>query len=118
VRPGVALNPATPVETLRDIAPDLDLLLIMTVNPGFGGQSFIPASLGKIRRARAMLDSLGSAAWLEVDGGVDAGNAAMLVEAGVSALVAGSSVYRHPHGPVRALEELRSAVAAAGSRVT
>jgi ribulose-phosphate 3-epimerase len=116
LRPGVAVNPATPIEALTDIAADVDLVLVMTVNPGFGGQSFIPASLGRIRRARALLDALGSAAWLEVDGGVEASNAGPLVEAGVTALVAGSSVYRNPNGPARALEELRAAVRAAGSR--
>jgi ribulose-phosphate 3-epimerase len=116
LRPGVAVNPATPIEALTDIAADVDLVLVMTVNPGFGGQSFIPASLGRLRRARALLDALGSAAWLEVDGGVEPSNAGPLVEAGVTALVAGSSVYRNPNGPARALEELRAAVRAAGSR--
>ncbi|HEX6088873.1 MAG TPA: ribulose-phosphate 3-epimerase, partial [Gemmatimonadales bacterium] len=70
-RAGVVINPATPLESVRDILPDVDLLLIMSVNPGFGGQQFIPSSLDKIRRARAMLAAAGSRAVLEVDGGVN-----------------------------------------------
>lgn len=110
VKAGVALNPATPVETLTDILPDLDLVLIMTVNPGFGGQAFIPGSLDKARRMRDLLERAGSRAWLEVDGGVSAENAAALQEAGVDAMVAGSSVFRHPGGAGEGVRALRAAL--------
>ena len=116
VRPGVALNPATPVSCIEEVIPFVDLVLVMTVNPGFGGQSFISSSLDKIHRARRLLDARGSSAWLQVDGGIDAANAAAAVEAGATSLVAGSAVFRHPAGPVAALTELRAAVEAAGSR--
>lgn len=107
---GVALNPATPVETLSEIAPELDLVLIMSVNPGFGGQSFIPRSLEKVAGARALLDRVGSRAELEVDGGVDGGNAGALRDAGATVLVAGSAVYGHRDGPAGGIRALREAV--------
>jgi ribulose-phosphate 3-epimerase len=91
---GVALNPATPVGTLEEIAPDLDLVLLMSVNPGFGGQAFIPATVDKVRRTRALLRGLRSRALIEIDGGVGADNAKALVDAGADVLVAGSSVFR------------------------
>jgi ribulose-phosphate 3-epimerase len=109
VRAGVAVNPATPLESVREVLADVDLLLVMSVNPGFGGQSYIPASDDKLRRARAMLDSLGSTAELEVDGGVAADNAGRVVEAGATVLVAGSSVYGHPDGPAAGIEAIRRA---------
>jgi ribulose-phosphate 3-epimerase len=87
---GVALNPATPVETLSEVGESCDLVLVMSVNPGFGGQSFIAGSLDKVRRARAAFDD-GVA--IEVDGGVATGNVTQLVEAGANILVAGSSVF-------------------------
>ena len=93
VRPGVAVNPATSLESVREVLPNLDLLLVMSVNPGFGGQSYIEASSDKLRRARAMLKEIGSDAELQVDGGVDADNAAAVVSAGASVLVAGSAIY-------------------------
>jgi ribulose-phosphate 3-epimerase len=93
VRPGVTLNPATPLATLEEILPDVDLVLIMSVNPGFGGQSYIPASTAKIRRLRQMLDAIGSPADLEVDGGVKAHNAAEIVAAGANVLVSGSAIF-------------------------
>jgi ribulose-phosphate 3-epimerase len=93
VKPGVTLNPATPLVTLEEILPDVDLVLIMSVNPGFGGQSYVPASTAKIRRLRQMLDAIGSTADLEVDGGVKPGNAAEIVAAGANVLVAGSAIY-------------------------
>lgn len=109
VAPGVAINPATPVDVLRDIAPDLDLVLVMSVNPGFGGQSFIPASLDRIRRTRDLLTAVGSQARLEVDGGVTPDNAASVVAAGADVLVAGSAVFRHPEGAASGVAALRSA---------
>jgi ribulose-phosphate 3-epimerase len=105
----VALNPATPVDVLRDIAADLELVLIMSVNPGFGGQRFIPRSLERLRRARALLDETGSDARLEVDGGVGPENAGAVVAAGADVLVAGSAVFRHPDGATRGIQELRAA---------
>ena len=93
-RAGVALNPATPLVTLEEIAPDLDLVLIMSVNPGFGGQAFITGSVDKVRRCRQMLAGLGSRAVIEVDGGVSPDNARALAEAGADVLVAGSAVFR------------------------
>lgn len=94
VKPGVTLNPATPLVTLEEILPDVDLVLIMSVNPGFGGQSYIPASTDKIRRLRRMLDAIGSTADLQVDGGISAANAAEISAAGANVLVAGSAIFR------------------------
>ena len=90
---GVTLNPATSLTALEEILPDVDLALIMSINPGFGGQKYISGSTAKIRRLRQMLDSIGSNAWLEVDGGVHAGNAAEVVKAGADVLVAGSAIF-------------------------
>ena len=97
VRPGVTLNPATPLVALEEILPAVDLVLIMSVNPGFGGQSYIPTSTAKIARLRAMLDAIGSAAELEVDGGIKPGNAAAIVAAGATVLVAGSAIFGGPN---------------------
>lgn len=93
VQAGVTLNPATPLITLEEILPEVDLVLVMSVNPGFGGQSYIPSSTDKIRRLREMLDAIGSDAWLSVDGGIKAHNAREVVEAGATVLVAGSAIY-------------------------
>ncbi len=118
VRCGVALNPATPLEMAGEVLDQLDLLLIMSVNPGFGGQAFIDSSLGRVSRARQMLTAAGSAAHLEVDGGVTASNTAALVEAGADVLVAGSAVFRHKEGPAAGVEAIRTAIAQAGARST
>jgi ribulose-phosphate 3-epimerase len=93
VKAGVALNPATPLSAIEEIAPMLDLLLVMTVNPGFGGQSLIPATLDKVRRARALLDRLGARAELEVDGGIKPDNVGELVGAGARVVVVGSAIF-------------------------
>ncbi len=93
VKPGVTLNPATPLVLLEEILPDVDLVLIMSVNPGFGGQSYIPGSTDKIRRLRRMLDEIGSTADLEVDGGVKPTNVAEVVGAGANVIVAGSAIF-------------------------
>ncbi len=93
-RAGVALNPATPLGTLEEIAPDLDLVLIMSVNPGFGGQTFIEGSVDKVRRCRALLARAGSRAVIEVDGGVTPDNVRAVVDAGADVIVAGSAVFR------------------------
>ena len=93
-RAGVVFNPGTPLGLLEDVIDLVDLVLIMSVNPGFGGQAFIDASYRKIERARALLDAAGSKAHLQVDGGVTAANAAACVAAGADALVAGTAVFR------------------------
>ena len=92
-RAGAAINPSTPVDSIRDVARELDHLLVMSVNPGFSGQVFIPHSVEKVAAARELLARLRSRAVIEVDGGVDATNAAALVEAGASILVAGAAVF-------------------------
>lgn len=95
MKAGVALNPHTPVETLRDVAGDLDLVCLMSVNPGFGGQSFIERTFAKTTALRTLLDAEGAnEALIEIDGGVGMGNARALVDAGANVLVAGSSVFR------------------------
>jgi ribulose-phosphate 3-epimerase len=91
---GVALNPHTPVEVLRDMLPALDMVLIMSVNPGFGGQSFIPQSYDKIARLRKMIDEDELQTLIEVDGGVDLGNSQSLVEVGADVLVAGNAIFK------------------------
>lgn len=108
LKAGVALNPATPPEVLQDILPELDLVLIMSVNPGFGGQSFIPAALGKIARTAAMLRQIGSQADLEVDGGIYAANAGPVMQAGANVLVSGTGVFGQPDWAA-AIAGLRSA---------
>jgi ribulose-phosphate 3-epimerase len=93
VMAGVALNPSTPISLLEEVAGDLDQVLVMSVNPGFGGQTFIPRSESKIRAVRALLDRAGNHAVVSVDGGVDRTNAARLVGAGATVLVAGSAIF-------------------------
>jgi ribulose-phosphate 3-epimerase len=104
---GVALNPATPIGLLEDIAADLDVVLVMSVNPGFGGQTFIPNTLRKVAALKELLLDQGSGALIEVDGGVNQENAGPLVEAGADVLVAGSFVFKSPGGPVPTLAGLR-----------
>ncbi len=111
---GVAINPATPVGALDEIAADVDHVLVMSVNPGFGGQTFIPRSESKIQAVRALLDRRGSRAPIEVDGGVDPSNAARIIEAGATILVAGHSIFGTGDAE-RATRELRAA-AAQGAR--
>jgi ribulose-phosphate 3-epimerase len=111
---GVAINPATPVGALDEIAADVDHVLVMSVNPGFGGQTFIPRSESKIQAVRALLDRRGSRAPIEVDGGIDPSNAARIIEAGATILVAGHSIFGTGDAE-RATRELRAA-AAQGAR--
>jgi ribulose-phosphate 3-epimerase len=106
---GVTLNPATPVVSLEEILPYVDLVLVMTVNPGFGGQTFISSMLPKIRRVRAMLDALGSEAELEVDGGIGPETAPLVVEAGARVLVCGSAVFHAAEGIAAAIAAIREA---------
>lgn len=105
---GVTLNPATPVETLVDIIGELDLVLLMSVEPGFGGQPFIRHTLDKVRRLRKLRDDSGSKAMIQVDGGVNAHTAPELAAAGADILVAGSYVFgsKDPHAVIRSLQEL------------
>jgi ribulose-phosphate 3-epimerase len=112
---GVAINPSTPVVALEEVAGDLDFVLVMSVNPGFGGQTFIPRSESKVRAIRELLDRQGSRAPIAVDGGVDVSNAARIVAAGAGILVAGSSVFGQPD-PARALRDLRAAASGAVAR--
>jgi ribulose-phosphate 3-epimerase len=100
MKAGVALNPHTPVGLLEEVIADLDMVLIMSVNPGFGGQSFIPGSISKIIRLKEMIVKSGSKAIIEVDGGVDITNARILYDAGVNVLVAGSAVFKAPNPTV------------------
>jgi len=94
LKAGVTLNPGTPLQLLEPVLAEVDLVLVMSVNPGFGGQKYIPASSGRIGRVRQMLEEIGSSAWVEVDGGVDPGNAAEIAAAGANVLVAGSAIFR------------------------
>ena len=109
---GVVINPSTPVASLVEIIRDVDYVLLMSVNPGFGGQTFIPYSVDKLRRLRELVTSSGSSAAIEIDGGVDLGNAAEIVAAGATILVAGQAIFGAPD-PENATRALRSAAAAA-----
>ena len=104
---GVALSPATPVSAVEEILPDLDLVLVMSVNPGFGGQSFIESSVDKIAHVRRMLDERGLTAVLQVDGGIGPDTAERVVRAGARMLVAGSAVFGSPHGIGGAIDLIR-----------
>jgi len=110
-RAGVVLNPGTPVGAIEAVLGMADLVLVMSVNPGFGGQEFIPESLGRIAEIRKELDALGSSAWLEVDGGVSEETIAQLKEAGATAFVAGTSVFRYPQGIEAGVKALRNIIA-------
>ena len=110
VKAGVSLNPGTPIKTLREVLPSVDLVLVMTVNPGFGGQPFIEAMLDKIARLRAELDKKGLAAELEVDGGINAEVAPRVVRAGARVLVAGAAVFGSGQTVSEALKKLRASL--------
>ena len=110
VKAGVSLNPATPVDTLDEILSELDLVLVMTVNPGFGGQAFIEGALDKISRLRAELDRRGLAAELEVDGGINAETAPRVVKAGARVLVAGAAVFSSQQTVQEALDKIRASL--------
>lgn len=110
-RAGVSLNPATPISSIEEILDEIDLLLIMSVNPGFSGQRFIPKVLDKIRAARKMIDARGLSVDLEVDGGIKFTNAKELAEAGVDVFVAGSAIFESPDYKT-AIQKLREAIQA------
>jgi ribulose-phosphate 3-epimerase len=109
-RVGVAINPATPAAVLEEVMQDLDQVLVMTVNPGFGHQHFLNTTLPKIRRAREMIDQVKPGCSLEVDGGVDATTAPLAVAAGADVLVAGSAVFNDSESVTAAMQRLRAAV--------
>ena len=114
-QPGVGLNPATPIGTLEDILPEIDVVLVMSVNPGFGGQKFIASSIDKVARLRAMLVARGlDRVDIEVDGGVSADNIAALAEAGMTIAVAGSTVFNARATVAESVSLLRSSCAAHG----
>lgn len=115
VRVGVSIDPATPLVMLEEVLNEVDLILLMTVEPGFGGQPFIPRSLDRIRRLRAMLTASGSQAELEVDGGINVQTAPHVVRAGANVLVAGSAIFEAPEGAEEALRRLRASVEAVGT---
>ncbi len=107
MKPGVVINPHNPVDLLADILPDVDLVLIMSVNPGFGGQKFIPSTFGRIERLKDLIIQKNSEALIEVDGGVDTSNAEALVKAGADVIVAGSAVFGS-HDPMKTIAKLKS----------
>jgi ribulose-phosphate 3-epimerase len=104
---GVVINPATPAAVLEEILPDVDQVLVMTVNPGFGHQHFLHSTLGKIRRVRQMIEQVKPACPLEVDGGIDAETAPLVVAAGANVLVAGTSIFGDREGVAAAMKRLR-----------
>jgi ribulose-phosphate 3-epimerase len=108
MRAGLALNPGTPLALLEEVVADVDLVLVMSVNPGFGGQSYLPAATEKIRRVRALLDRHGSKAALEVDGGITRGTIRAAWDAGADTFVAGTAVFGEPD-PAAAVRELKAA---------
>ncbi len=108
-RVGVVINPATPAAVLEEILPDVDQVLVMTVNPGFGQQRFLETTLPKIRRVREMIEKVKPGCDVEVDGGIDATTAPLVVKAGANVLVAGSAIFGHRQGVAAAMSRLRAA---------
>jgi ribulose-phosphate 3-epimerase len=113
-RAGLVLNPATPLDVLDYVLPELDLVLLMSVNPGFGGQAFIPSSLDKLKRVRERIDKLGKDIRLEIDGGVKADNIRAIAAAGADTFVAGSAIFNAPDYAT-VIAQMRAEVAAARS---
>ncbi|MGH6689767.1 MAG: ribulose-phosphate 3-epimerase [Gammaproteobacteria bacterium] len=114
---GVVLNPATPASSIEEILPDVDRVLVMTVNPGFGGQKFIAGMLPKISRVRGMIDRVHPECELEVDGGIDATTAPQVVRGGARVLVAGSAIFNAPEGVAAAMDRIRHSALNVGSSV-
>ncbi|MEO8823044.1 MAG: ribulose-phosphate 3-epimerase [Ginsengibacter sp.] len=104
---GVAINPATPVSFLQDIIRDVDMVLVMSVNPGFGGQSFIPHTIDKIKEVKSLIRSTGSSAKIEVDGGISLENGSEILKAGADVLVAGSSIFKSAN-PLETIEKMKN----------
>ncbi len=113
LRPGVSLNPATPAESVRELLPLVDILLVMTVNPGYSGQRFIESVVPKIRTLRRWLDEDRGAAAIEVDGGIDAATAPLVAGAGAEVFVAAKAIFGHPQGIQAGVSALRQALALA-----
>jgi ribulose-phosphate 3-epimerase len=107
MKAGVALNPHTPVSSIEEIIADVDLVCVMSVNPGFGGQKFIPATLAKIKQLKALITAKHSTALIEVDGGVTLENASSIIEAGADVLVAGNTVFASS-SPIETIKQLKS----------
>jgi len=114
-RAGAAIKPGTSIDSVRDIARELDMILIMTVEPGFGGQAFMDDMMGKVRQARQLSDESGLGIWVQVDGGIDARTIAIAAEAGADVFVAGSAVYR-AEDPAEMVQRLRGLAEAAAHR--
>lgn len=108
--PGIVINPGTPINVLSELTHDFDSVLIMTVNPGFGGQSFIPSMYDKIRRTRALLEKSGSQAEIQVDGGISSETIKACYEAGATNFIAGSAVFGHEVGVAEGIKALRTAI--------
>ncbi len=108
---GVTLNPSTPASAIEPVLPLVDLVLVLTVNPGFSGQRFLPEVLPKIAELRRALDTIGSSAWLEVDGGLSSATLPQVQKAGANVFVSGSSIFQHPEGIAAGIRELRECVA-------
>jgi ribulose-phosphate 3-epimerase len=117
VKAGVVLNPSTPVVAIEPMAADVDYVLVMSVNPGFGGQTFIPRSESKVREVRSLLDRVGNAAPVEIDGGIDRNNVGRVVAAGARMIVAGAAIFRS-QDPERATRDLKAAALAALAVIT
>jgi ribulose-phosphate 3-epimerase len=110
-RAGVVLNPGTPVGALEPVLPLADLVLVMSVNPGYSGGKFIPDSFARVADVRKRLDALGSSAWLEVDGGINDKTVPKMKDAGATAFVAASAIFKHPQGTMAGIETLRDVIA-------
>jgi ribulose-phosphate 3-epimerase len=106
-RAGAVLNPETPVAALQPVLKEADLILVMSVHPGYSGQSFIPETIAKVSEIRKKLNALRSSAWLEVDGGIDRETLPQMKEAGATAFVAATAVFKHPDGPAAGVKSLR-----------
>ncbi|HSK87175.1 MAG TPA: ribulose-phosphate 3-epimerase [Anaerolineales bacterium] len=107
-RAGVVLNPATPVGAIQSVLPEADLVLVLSVNPGYSGQEFMPETIAKVSEIRKKLDALRSSAWLEVDGGIDVETLPQMKEAGATAFVAATAIFKHPEGAKAGVESLRA----------
>ncbi|RPJ23428.1 MAG: ribulose-phosphate 3-epimerase [Chloroflexi bacterium] len=108
---GVVLNPETPVGAIQSVLPEADLVLVLSVHPGYSGQAFIPETIAKVSEIRKKLDALRSSAWLEVDGGIDVETLPKMKEAGATAFVAATAIFKHPEGPAAGIRVLRDVIA-------
>jgi ribulose-phosphate 3-epimerase len=107
-RAGVVLNPATPVGAIQSVLPEADLVLVLSVNPGYSGQEFMPETIAKVSEIRKKLDALRSSAWLDVDGGIDVETLPQMKKAGATAFVAATAIFKHPEGAKAGVESLRA----------